>query len=777
MMDQLKRRFFQGLMNGPFSMTVECPDDADYQGPGPDPELEPDQRAQRIVDALSLDEVISCLGGYKSMAFPAIPKAGLPSIWFTDATSGPRIFGPCTSMPSPLNLAASWNPALAGNYGRTVGEETRTRGAYVILGPGVNIYRNPTGGRNFEYMGEDPLLAGILAEEYIKAAQKAGAICTIKHFAANNSDYDRHRASSDVDPRTLREIYLPAFERAVRRAKVGSVMTAYNPVNGIFASAHRELITEILREEWGFDGFVMSDWLSLYDTAGPVQAGLDLEMPKADWFSRERILQALEAGEIREEQLRTMVCRVLTVFFRMGAYDNPVIPREPIPIGDPDHREAALAIALEGIVLLKNGDSTAIATPASGVDDSPAGPQTTPRELPPLPLTPPEDRTMRIMLAGPFQEKFPRGGGGSCLVRSPAHTQVFASELAKDLGSGAEILSWDHQRSFMKELGPEDTVIFLGGFDEDRQSEAYDRDWQLPKDQLLVLGKLMNRRASQGFKLGVVLFTGGGVETRSWLHQVDWLVWAGYPGQEGPEALSRLLSRRDTFSGKLPFTMISRWDDLPSNHYYVDNPGSIALRRVFLDQGKVTKRQPWSMPYKEGQMVGYRAFAGWNTSAGSEPLPLDAADATPAFPFGFGLSYTTVELGDVQIKQRPDVDNPDEDRWDAQVTLTNTGDLPGKPTLQLYLEDPESSLPRPARSLLAFKKITLPALGSRTVPLSWSLRDLAFYWPEKAAWVAEAGVYRIHGGFSSGETRLVGEIHLDETRLWSYKEGKPEARE
>jgi beta-glucosidase len=566
-------------MNGPYSLAEHSVEDVDYTGPGPYPHLPPEERAKKVVDGLDLEQVIEYIGGYKGIAFRGLQAEGIPSVWFTDATNGPRVYGPCTAMPSGLNLAATWNPELASGYGRTVGEETRAYGAYVILGPGVNIYRNPTGGRNFEYMGEDPLLAGIMAEEYIKAAQKIGAVCTIKHFVANNSDYDRHRCSSDIDERTLREIYLPAFERAVRRARVGAVMTAYNPVNGVYASAHKELITDILRGEWGFDGFVMSDWLSLYDTAGPIKAGLDLEMPKAKWLSPERVHVALEQGLITQEDLRGMVTRILATFFRLGVYDGPVQPEYNIPIGDPDHREIALQTAKEGIVLLKNGNSTS----------------TQQDPMAPLPIEPKETGQSRLMLAGPFQNYLPRGGGGSSLVRTPINTQVFTAELSNDLGSSVEILSLSQPGAHLSSMGKGDTIMFLGGFDEDRQSEGYDRDWELPKKQQRQLARLRRLKRRQGFTLGVVLFSGGGVETQSWIADVDWLVWAGYPGQEGPEALSALLTCRENFCGKLPFTMIRQWEDLPANHFYVDDPGAVSLHRVFLDQGKITKRQPWSM--------------------------------------------------------------------------------------------------------------------------------------------------------------------------------------
>ncbi len=254
-----------------------------------DADLPVEERVEKLIDDLTIEEKIKLLGGYKAMGIHPIPRLGLPSVWCSDATPGLRCFPGGTAFPGGLTMAATWNPELIEEVAATIAEEFRAKGVKILLGPGINIYRVPTCGRNFEYMGDYPFPAGKMSASYIRGAQSKGVFTTIKHFACNNSDYDRHKTDSVLDERTLREIYLPAFKMAVKEGGTYGLMSSYNPINGTYASENYHLLTEILREEWGYEGFVISDWVSVYSTEGPIKNGLDLEMPHGAWITEEKV--------------------------------------------------------------------------------------------------------------------------------------------------------------------------------------------------------------------------------------------------------------------------------------------------------------------------------------------------------------------------------------------------------------------------------------------------------------------------------------------------------
>ncbi|PIE05249.1 MAG: beta-glucosidase, partial [Spirochaetales bacterium] len=314
-----------------------------------------EEQAASILEAMTFEEKAGFISGYKSLGIRALPRLGLPSVWMSDATSGVRSYGPAAAFPSGVAMAASWDRQLIARAAGSIAETARAKGISILLGPGVNIARIPTCGRNFEYFGEDPFLAGEMAAAYISACSKKGVICTVKHLAANNSEYDRHKISSDMDERTLRELYLPAFETAVKKGGATALMTAYNPINGVWASENRRLITDILRGEWGFEGMVISDWNSLYSTSGPMNAGMDLEMPQARWLSRERIQKAVESGEVPQQKLDDMCGRILRTLFTAGVYSRPVKDTDSREFHE-EHNKRALQTAEAGIVLLKNNN-------------------------------------------------------------------------------------------------------------------------------------------------------------------------------------------------------------------------------------------------------------------------------------------------------------------------------------------------------------------------------------------------------------------------------------
>ena len=322
-----------------------------------DKEDSPLQKAQKICNLMTQEEKMSLIGGFQWFAVRPIPRLGLNAMWMADASSGVRGVGQSTVFPCMVSMTATWNRELIHKAAAVLAEECRAKGISCLLGPGVNIARVPTCGRNFEYMGEDPYLAAEGACAYIDGLQKNGIVATVKHYAVNNSEYDRNKVGSDLDERTLREIYLPVFEAAVKKAGVLSVMSSYNPINGVSASENRRLLTDILKNEWGFEGFVVSDWLSCYDAEKPFNAGLDLEMPNAMYMNKKNLTRLLEKGRITETDLDDKVTRILSSFFAVGAYERSAVDSAAKENG-PEHLQIACETAAEGVVLLKNENNT-----------------------------------------------------------------------------------------------------------------------------------------------------------------------------------------------------------------------------------------------------------------------------------------------------------------------------------------------------------------------------------------------------------------------------------
>ncbi len=310
-------------------------------------------RVNDLVLKMTLEEKIDYLGGYQEFYIRPVERLGIPAIKMSDGPVGVRNYGPTTSYPAGIELASTWNTNLVKKVGHALGRDARARGVQILLGPGINIYRSPLNGRNFEYYGEDPFLSGKMAAAYICGVQSEKVIATVKHFAANNQEWNRHNVSSDVDERTLREIYLPAFEMAVKEGHVSALMTSYNLVNGIHASQNNHLINEILKGDWGFKGLVMSDWVSVYDGVGAANSGLDLEMPSGAYMNAKNLIQAVKDGKVKEATIDDKVRRILTVIFQYGFYDNLQTDKSQ-PLYNPENNLISLQAAREGIVLLKN---------------------------------------------------------------------------------------------------------------------------------------------------------------------------------------------------------------------------------------------------------------------------------------------------------------------------------------------------------------------------------------------------------------------------------------
>ncbi|MGV8829364.1 MAG: beta-glucosidase H [Breznakibacter sp.] len=315
-----------------------------------------EQRVQNLISLMTLEEKIDMMAGYNDFYIHPVERLGVPAFIMADGPMGLAswgIHGRGTAFPATLGLAATWNNELAAKYGDALGQEWRARGLHFLLAPGVNMYRASKGARNFEYFGEDPLLTSEMVVPLIKAVQNRGVIATIKHFAANDQEFDRYTVSSQIDERTLREIYLPPFEAAVKRANVWAVMTGYNPVNGVWCTENKFLLNDILKKEWGFPGMVMSDWACTYSAVNAIEAGLDLEMGSKDWYNREKLLPLIQQGQVKEEQINRIVARILRPCFEMGFFDRPQLDAS-IPTYNQFANSIAHEIAQKGTVLLKN---------------------------------------------------------------------------------------------------------------------------------------------------------------------------------------------------------------------------------------------------------------------------------------------------------------------------------------------------------------------------------------------------------------------------------------
>ncbi len=693
-------------------MHKESVEDCDFPGRD-DSHIAPEERTESILHQMSLEEKIRFIGGYKELGIHPLPRYGLPSIWCSDATAGLRCFKGGTAFPAPLSMAATWNQDLIEKAGAAIGEEFRHTGVSILLGPGINIYRVPTCGRNFEYMGEDPFLAGKMASAYIRGAQASGVITTVKHFACNNSEYDRHKTDSTVSERTLREIYLPAFEMAVKEGGTRGVMSAYNPVNGSYSSENHHLLTEILRKEWEFDGLVMSDWNSLYSTSGPVRNGLDIEMPHARWLTEKKIQKELAKGRIRIEDIDRMVRNLMGTLFKCGIYDRPQKDPES-SFYCKEHVDLAGEVASEGIVLLKNKENI-------------------------LPFTPGEPGVIVVM--GRMAERTETGGGGSSYVQTENATD-FLTGLRNACGEKTiDHIPWSPEKlssNEMERIRSADAVLYCAGYSHLEESECWDRSWDLPygqSDSILETTELNPNTL-------VVLTAGGGVNTTGWIDKVKGFIHSFYLGETAGNALADILFGTRNPSGKLPFTMSEHWEDFGSTAHYVSDPGKTNAGRIYLGQGNPLIRRVHPMDYQEGIFIGYRHF--------------DRENITPLFPFGFGLSYTNFSFTGLKTE----ILNEEETMVRGSLSVENTGNTAGAETVQIYVGDDDSTLIRPPKELKGFSKIFLEPGESKTVRFSLNKRAFQYYDPYRGDWRLEPGDFYILVGNSSQNILLTDKITL-----------------
>lgn len=663
-----------------------------------------EERVADLLKRMTLEEKIAMLAG-TGMASVGNQRLGIPAFKMTDGPMGTRVYGLSTAYPNGVVLAATWNADQALKAGEAIGRDARARGVHILLAPGMNLYRAPMCGRNFEYLGEDPLVAGTLAAAFIRGVQSKGVAATAKHFAGNEQEYQRHRLNTQVDERTLRELYLKPFAMAVKSG-VWCVMDSYNPLNGIHATQNDWLNNTVLKGDFGFKGMVMSDWASCDDTAGMANGGLDLEMPNGRYFNKQLLMPLLAAGTVKEATIDEKIRRQLRVAFSMGWFDR-VQKDASIPLDDPQSAQAALQGAREGIVLLKNEGGL-------------------------LPLD--SAKVKMIVVLGLNADPSVTGAAGSSFTR-PFHSVSVLGGLEAKAGAAKIVrVPWHEGQSsvppeFIADVKTADAVIVCAGFSDqgDRgadpdqpgsEGEGADRSYALPPPQPSLIASV----AALNPRTIVILNAGGSVETSGWIAKAPVLLDAFYPGQEGGTAIAEIIFGQTNPSGKLPFTWEKRWEDCAA---YGNYP---------------TAQNPAANTYKEGVFAGYR----WFDAKGTEPL----------FPFGYGLSYTTFGISNAKAKLGPN------EEILVTATVCNTGTRPGAEVVQVYVEPPKDATPRPVRELKAFAKIALNPGESKTVTLPVGRADLAYWSPDTKSWVVTPGTYTARVGDSSRNLPLEATFNL-----------------
>jgi len=668
----------------------------------------------------------------------AIPRLGIPAIVVADGPAGLRIQPTrkgeegrtyyCTAFPVATALASSWDLDLVERVGRAMGNEVREYGVDVLLGPALNIHRNPLGGRNFEYYSEDPLVAGRMAAAMVRGVQSQGVGTSIKHYAANNHEWNRDTIDVKVSARALREIYLRGFEIAVREGGPWTVMSSYNKINGTYTSQSPALLQGVLRDDWKFDGLVMTDWFGGKDPVAQMTAGNELLMPGTGRQRRE-LLAALESGALKEDVLDRNVERVLALVLRTPAFHHAAHGDHPDLKA---HAEEARQAAAEGMVLLRNQGALPLRAPA------------------------------KVALFGNSAYSTIIGGTGSGDVNE-AYVVSLAQGL-KDAGFVVDGALADAYPPYIKEaegkrppmpmpflLPPpiaEMTVsaeeisrlaretdlalVSIGRNSGEFRDRTLEDDFELSSAEKALLQAVASAVHARNKKLVVVLNVGGVIETASWRDQANAILLAWQPGQEAGHAIADVLAGRTPPSGKLATTFPVRWADVPSSSGF---PGKTLLGPDPNARGPFAGDRAAEVAYDDDIWVGYRHFA--------------TRGVTPAYPFGFGMSYSTFGYSDLKLSA------PASDKsMTASVTVTNTGKVPGREIVEMYVSAPGQSMPKPALELKGFAKTPLLAPGaSQVLTLTLSPRDLASFDAASSSWKVEAGTYTVKIGASCTDIR------------------------
>jgi beta-glucosidase len=705
-----------------------------------------DVRVEDLLSRLTVEEEVSMVHAKSTFAVPGVPRLGIPDLWMDDGPMGvreevgegfrnmARADDAATALPATLGLAATFDTNLANAYGTVIGQEARRRGKNIMLGPSLNIQRTPLCGRNFEYMGEDPFLTSRIAVNYIQGVQAQGVSSCAKHFAANNQENRRNTIDVEMDERTLREIYLPAFRAAVQEGGVLSVMGAYNLFRGEHCCENDYLLNHVLKKEWGFKGLVMSDWGGVHSTELAARNGMDMEMgtrpPYDSNYLAAPFLKGLNTGKYPMSVIDDKVRRHLYVMFKLNLIHDPAAPSNAVPepagpLSTPEHQDAARRIAEASIVLLKNKnllplDSTRVRSIAviganAAAEFAHGGGSAnikTPYEITALQgISNRAGANVRITYSPGYIA--PAGGGrGRRGAGAPPPPVADNTNLVADAVAAAKAA---------------DVVIFVGGLNHNGgyDAEGADRpNLKLPGGQ----DELLQKIVAANPKTVVVFMGGGAVEMGSWLDKTPAVLYAWYGGLEGGHALARVLFGDVNPSGKLPCTFPRQLSDSPA-HALDAYPGTNGVET-----------------YTEGLLVGYRWF--------------DTKNIEPLFPFGHGLSYTTFKYSGLKVTPDGDAKNP---AVTVEFELANSGRREGAEVAQVYVQEVHPPVLRPVKELKGFAKVFLKPGEKQKVSVRLDQAAFSHYDSDRKGWVADQGDFNIIVGSSSRDIRLHGGCRLDET--------------
>ena len=696
----------------------------------------------RVQDALSrmtLKEKVRLSYAQSKFSSPGVPRLGIPELYWSDGPHGVRMEinwndwnhagwtnDSITAFPALTALAATWNPEMSAAYGKSIGEEALYREKDVLLGPGVNIYRTPLNGRNFEYMGEDPYLASVMVVPYIQELQKNGVAACVKHYAVNNQETWRNHIDVNVSDRALYEIYLPAFKAAIVEGGSWTIMGAYNKIAGQHACHNDRMLNQILKKDWGFDGVVVSDWGGTHDTKEAALNGLDVEMGSYtdglsvdnsngydSYYLGNAYLKMIQNGEIPESVVNDKAARILRLIFRTSMNRNK-------PFGSlctTEHYAAAEAIGNEGIVLLKN---------APVAKKAPA-------------LLPLKADYQNILVVGDNAVRRLNEGGGSSELKvkdmvSPLDglRAIYGNRVkyAQGYAAGQPMYArvnevsqevQDKLRAEAVEMAKEaDVVILVGGLNKNhlQDCEGGDRqEYGLPFGQ----DELIEELLAVNKNLVLVLLSGNAVEM-PWIEKVPAIVQGWYLGSMGGKSIANVLSGKVNPSGKLPFSFPVKLSDSPAHSFDAMSYPGDGIKQE----------------YKEDILVGYRWY--------------DTKKIPTTFAFGHGLSYTSFEYGKAVASAKK---MTADDKLKITVKVKNTGDVAGKEVVQLYIGDDKSSVVRPLKELKHFQKIALNPGEEKTITFTITVDDLKYYDDIRKDWTAEAGKFKAYIGASSVDIRTV----------------------
>ena len=675
-----------------------------------DKELE--TKINEIISELTLEEKASLCSGRDDWSTQPIERLNIPWIWLSDGPHGLRRapatnkagYGdqhPATCFPTASALAASWDTDLIYSVGQSLGVECQALGVNVLLGPGVNIKRSVLGGRNFEYFSEDPVLSGEIGAAFINGVQSQGVGTSLKHFAANNVETRRMHINSDLDSRTLNEIYLTPFEIAVKKAQPWTIMACYNRVQGEYGTQSVDLLTKKLKEEWGFEGIVISDWFAVIDRVKGIEAGMHIEMPGVHKYNDKLIVESVKNGTLAEAKVDALVREILRIVYKAKS-----LQKENAEFDIEEHHQFARRVSGETITLLKNDQSV-------------------------LPIK--NSRYKKIAVIGEFASNPRFQGNGSSEVK-PTKLDNVLNLLNEEYGSSFEInyaqgynLRDDSDFSLIDDAkniaANSDIVLIFAGLPLHYESEGIDRKHiDMPESH----NKLINELTMLN-KNTVVILTNGSAVAMPWANNVDAIVESWLGGQAGAGGVIDVLFGKVNPSGKIAETFPVKLEDTPA---YFNFPG---------EEGDAL--------YGERLFVGYRYY--------------DYKNIEPLFSFGHGLSYTTFEYSDLRILNK---NITDKDELSVKLKIKNTGELKGKEVVQLYVKDEQSSLIRPKKELKKFVKVELMPGEEKEITFNLYARDFSYYDSKRNTWIAESGSFAILVGASSRDIRLTENIALKSTQ-------------